>query len=112
MPDGAQPAVGSFLRDAFTTLDALYRSRERAVEMRLIFEAAWLSDATALASDLRSITRRPVRVRPTPMRCCWTLILVVEVLPAGLPLVRMCEVPMHDLSRRRPGCRFVGISPS
>jgi hypothetical protein len=107
------PAVEAFLREAFLTIDATEgEPHERPVELRLVFDAARLTDASTLAADLRRITRKPVRIRPAPLRRRWTVTLVAPALPMTLPLVRLCERRLHDLVRFRPGCRFLGRHPA
>ena len=103
------PAIEAFLREAFHTIDTVAgEPGERPVEVRLLFEAVSLTDATLLADDLRRVTGRRVRIRPALLRRRWVVTLVVEAPPVAMPLIRLCERRLDDLGRHRPGCRFVG----
>jgi hypothetical protein len=65
-------------------------------------------ESAAPAADLRRITRRPVRVRPAPLRRCWTVSLTTRPVPITEPLVRLLDRRIHALVRHRGDCRFVG----
>jgi CheY-like chemotaxis protein len=75
------------------------------------FEASSLRQAVELAGELRTMGRGTVQVRPAPLRLLtqrrWDVTLMTG--PPRLALARRFEREMHDLARRRTGCRFVGV---
>jgi CheY-like chemotaxis protein len=80
--------------------------------LRVSFEASSLRQAVELAGELRTIGRATVQVRPAPLRLLtrrrWDVTLTTA--PAPPAVARKLERDLHELARRRTGCRFVGAS--
>ena len=84
-----------------------------ADRLRVSFEVSSLRLAVELAAELRSLRRGTVRVRPAPLRRLagrrWDVTLTSGSGLIALPSEWADE--MHELARRRSGCRFVGAKP-
>lgn len=84
-----------------------------AERLRVSFEVSSLRQAVELAADLRTLRRGTVRVRPAPLRRLagrrWDVTLTSG--PGLIVLPREWANEMHELARRRSGCRFVGVKP-
>jgi len=85
--------------------------------LRLSFQASSLRQAVELAGELRAMGRGRVQVRPAPLRPAplrlltqrrWDVTLMTAT--ARPALARRLQREMHDLARRRTGCRFVGVN--
>jgi CheY-like chemotaxis protein len=79
--------------------------------LRVSFEASSLRQAVELASELRTMGRGTVQVRPAPLRLLtqrrWNVTLMTAPVRPAVAL--RLEIEMHDLARPRTGCRLVGV---
>jgi two-component system, chemotaxis family, chemotaxis protein CheY len=76
-------------------------------QLRVVFEVPGLSEAVALASELRVVAHGGVRTRPAsrrPLDRRWRVTLTIPARPHTIAQVR---TEVHELVSRHTGCRLV-----
>jgi CheY-like chemotaxis protein len=78
-----------------------------SAQLRVEFEASGLSQAVALATELRAMAHARVQIRPASPRLLarrWNVTVTIPARPQAIAQVR---AEVHELASRHAGCRLV-----